>query len=165
MNRAFFKQWLERFNQLQVREQWLVGAGAVFVVVVLLWAAIWQPIMGGRAARATQLADARAIATRLETVAAQVQSRRGGPAARSSESVLAVVSRTSRNALAGKAPKNIQDEGAHVRVWLEDATFNDLVTWIADLQRTYGIRVARADIEKKPTPGVVDARLQLERGA
>jgi len=48
-----------------------------------------------------------------------------------------------------------------VRVWLEDAAFDDFVTWLGQLNSKQGIFPESVSLERK-SPGRVDARLTLQ---
>ena len=50
-----------------------------------------------------------------------------------------------------------------VRVSLEQASFDDLVTWLGSLQRNHGVSVADISIDRQPDSGRVNVRLTLKR--
>ncbi len=62
--------------------------------------------------------------------------------------------------------KRIEPEGQNsVRVWLEQAAFDDVIQWLQNLKRDYGIHTADIVIERQAAAGRVNARLTLEGGA
>ena len=86
----------------------------------------------------------------------------GGGAGRS---LLAVVDQTSKQSQLGSAVKRIQPDGQDlVRVSLEQASFDDLVLWLGDLQKAYGVSVVDAAIDRQSDAGRVNAHLTLKKG-
>lgn len=159
-----FRVW---WSRLAERERRVLGGGAAVLGLVLLYLLVWEPLAGAQRERERALADARALATLLETLAVEMQQNRGsaGPAAGAGQSLLAVVDQSRRASALTKPPSRLQPEGdTTVRIWLEDVPFDALLRWLNDLQSRYGVRVDNADIERESGPGLVNARLTLIRG-
>jgi general secretion pathway protein M len=157
----------ERFLALQPRERWMLGAGGVVLLITLVYLALVEPVLKAHASRTAALESARALATRLEQAAVQVQQARGsGQAGRAGRSVslMAAVDQSSKSSGLGKGPSRIQPEGdTEVRVWFEDVSFDAIVRWIAELQNRYGVSVQTLDVEPQSAPGRVNVRLSLAR--
>lgn len=157
----------ERFLALQMRERWIVGVGAVVLLFVVLYLAIWEPMTKAHQQRESSLASARSIAVKLEEAAAKLQASNGrNPAATAGRglSLMAAVDQASKQGSLGKEPTRIQPEGdREVRVWFEDVSFDAMVRWLADLQTRYGVAVQTLDVEPQSTPGKVNVRLSLVR--
>ena len=114
------------------RERVILGVGAVALVVVIAYLAIWEPVKVLHQRRVVALAEARALAVRLQELAASAQ----GPTALASgsqrQSLLSVVDQSGKSSGVGKPPSRIQPEGdATVRVWFEDVSFDAVVGWLA----------------------------------
>jgi len=96
---------------------------------------------------------------RARTGASQAVSRGG-------QSLLAVVDQTARGAKLGPALKRIEPRGQdEVRVRLEDAVFDDMVTWLGALQKRYGVLIDSVAIDRQSSPGRVTANLTLKDAA
>lgn len=163
----YFERARAWWSALADRERRILSGGAVVLGLILLYLAIWEPVTGARRARETELAQARALAVTLETLAAEAQRGRGarGPVAGTGQSLLAVVDQSRKASSLAKPPSRLQPEGdATVRIWLEDVPFDQLVRWLNELQTRYGVRVDNADIERESASGLVNARLTLMRG-
>ena len=157
----------ERFLALQPRERWILSAGAVVLLITLLYLVVWEPVVKSHRERVEALESSRLLAIRLEQAAAQVQGAGGqrGAAAGRGLSLMAAVDQASKQGTLGRSPTRIQPEGdREVRVWFEDVSFDALVRWMAELQGNYGVGVQTLDIEPQSTPGKVNARLSLVRG-
>lgn len=153
------------YQQLQPRERVIVLAGAAVLAVLVLYLAIWEPLVNAHHRNAEALDAARAVATRIEVAASLVQGRSGGNVNRSA-ALLSVVDQTSRAGTLGKAPTRVQPEGSgerEVKVWFEDVPFANCLRWLTDLQTHYGIQVSSTEIEQGSAPGLVNARFTLSR--
>ncbi len=59
--------------------------------------------------------------------------------------------------------RRIEAEGEGARLEIEDAGFPELVLWIEELERAHALRLITIEIERRPEPGLVGARLTLGR--
>lgn len=164
------KIYLERFRAwwsgLAERERQVLSAGTAVLALIVFYLAVWEPLAQSRGQRETALADARALAIRLEKLAVEVQRNRGsgGALAGAGQSLLAVVDQSGKASQLGKPPSRLQPEGDNtVRVWVEDVPFDAVLRWLNDLQTRYGVRVDNADIERQSGSGLVNVRLTLVR--
>jgi general secretion pathway protein M len=164
------KAYLERFRAwwggLAQRERQVLSAGAAALALIVVYLALWQPLAQARSGRETALAEARALAIRLEALALEVQRNRGagGTITGADQSLLAVVDQSGKASRLGKPPSRLQPEGDNtVRVWVEDVPFDAVLRWLNDLQTRYGVRVDNADIERESAAGLVNVRLTLVR--
>jgi general secretion pathway protein M len=160
----------ERFLALTPRERWMVASCVTVVVLTILYLAIWEPVADAHAQRLTRLGTERATAQQLEEAAALIGNRgnRTAPAATVGRdvSLLAAIDQSVKRSAIGKAPERLQPEGdREVRVWFTGVPFDAVITWLNDLQIRYGVTIQTLDVERQDTPGVVDARVSLTRGA
>jgi general secretion pathway protein M len=80
---------------------------------------------------------------------------------RSGESLVVVVDRTAREAGLGTALRDQSPSGnSGLRLRLEAAPFDTLVTWLANLQQQHGVGIEAATIDAAG-PGLVNATLSL----
>lgn len=145
------------WGQRSGRERLMLGALAVAAAAYLLVAVVAQPLL---AARGAALAD---IARHDAALARLVALPDTGTAPRPVDDrpVPAVVTAT---APAFDLPiRRIEPEGASARVEVEDAGFAEILMWIEALEREHGLRLVAIEMDRRPEPGVVSARLTLER--
>lgn len=57
-----------------------------------------------------------------------------------------------------------EQDGESLRVWVDNASFDDTSRWIEDLSRTKGIQVSQINIDRKNEPGRVDLRVTFTQG-
>ena len=87
-------------------------------------------------------------------------------AAAAGESLVVLVDRTAREAGLGSAIRDQSPDGDNgLRLRLEGASFDALVTWLASLQQQYGVSMDSATVDAAPAPGLVNASLTLAHGA
>ena len=162
--RAYLERFRAWYGGLAEREQHVLRAGAVALALILAYLLVWEPVGKLRHQRETALADARALATRIEKAAVARGAGGGAASAGAGQSLLAIVDQSRKASPLTKPPSRLQPEGDNtVRLWLEDVPFDQLVRWLNDLQVRYAVRVDNADIERESGPGLVNARLTLMR--
>jgi general secretion pathway protein M len=86
-------------------------------------------------------------------------------AARSSggESLVVLVDRTAREAGLGTSLRDQSPDGnSGLRLRIEGASFDTLVTWLASLQQQHGVSIEAANIDAA-APGLVNATLSLKQ--
>lgn len=152
-------------ERLAPRERRLVLGGGIVLGVLLLYLLIWEPLVQAHARRTAALDSARAVALRIESAAALVQSR-GAASGPQNGTLLAVVDQSSRAPTLGKAPSRLQPDGAgdtSVKVWFDDVPFDKLVRWLGELEMRHGVQIASAEFARGSAPGLVNAQLSLVR--
>lgn len=158
------RDWLEG---LEPRERLLVMAGAALLAMFLVFVLVWLPVRSGYSNLKTSVAEQRDTAAWMQRSAQQLAElkRSGGaaPTGLGGRSLLAVTDSTARAGGLGDALKRVEPEGRdNVRVWLDGASFDVLVKWLATLSSTHGILVDSATLERSETAGRVNARLTLQ---
>tara|TARA_R110001592_G_scaffold198448_2_gene446672 strand:+ start:2526 stop:3041 length:516 start_codon:yes stop_codon:yes gene_type:complete len=48
-----------------------------------------------------------------------------------------------------------------IKVWVDDAVFDKMMTWLVTMKRSLNVRVEQISVEKSDSPGLVSARLTL----
>jgi general secretion pathway protein M len=155
-----------QLDQLQPRERLLVLAGGGVLLVVILYLALWEPLVLAGKRRADALENARALAVRIESAASLVQGGSAQGAVDHNAALLTVVDQSSRGTTLGVPPTRVQPEGngdKAVKVWFENVPFDNAMRWLGELQSHYAIKVSSAEIEPGAAPGTVNARFTLSR--
>lgn len=155
------------FAGLAPRERVLVSLAAALTAVALVVIGGVRPLLASRTAAASQLADRQAVLADIEKVAARFgpqSAAAGAPAQPSGESLVVLVDRTTRaRGLAPYLKRNEPDGNTSIRLRFENAAFDDLAGWLAELQTSQGIGVVSASVDPGEAPGRVSANLQLSR--
>jgi general secretion pathway protein M len=153
-----------RYEQLQPRERVMVAGLIVVFGLLLPYLLLWKPFASARVAAEMRLQSQHQLALQLEH-AAGIAPRLTAQVAAPTGSLLTVVDQASKTGELGKPLSRLQPDGdTQVHAWVEDVDFDHLMQWLYGLQTRYGIRVDSLQIERQPTPGLVNARLTLVRG-
>lgn len=153
-----------QLDQRTPRERVLLIGGGAILLLLALYQGIWEPLVNAHESRRESLAEARALAVRIETAAQAAQSSQGS--INRQISILAAVDQSSREPTLGKAPSRVQPDGdgqSTVKVWFENVSFDNLLRWLGALQTRYAITVQSAEIEAGAAAGAVNVRLTLGR--
>lgn len=158
------RHWL---GGLSARERNLVYLASVLVAVGIVYFALVLPVTSAAAERAARVEQKMADLAWMRQVAPQVMAAAaaGGGAASSAESLVVLVDRTGRQAGLGSAIRDQSPSGEHgLRLRLEAASFDVLVTWLVVLQQQHGVSVDAATFDAGTAPGLVNASLTLVHG-
>jgi len=153
------------WNGLQPGERRTLAVGAIALVPLLLYALVWDPYTSSVERLRETVSEQRELLTWMEQAAGEVKQVRGsaGPAgSMAGRSLLAVTDSSAREAGLGEAVTRVEPDGeSAVRVWLEQAAFDDMIHWLDGLQQNYAVVVDGAVVERAGT-GRVDARVVLK---
>lgn len=156
-------RYIEWWQRLDVRERRILIIGGVIVAALLFYALVWAPLQRDLVRLRASVPQDRAKLQLMRVQAAQIaQLRARAPASnRVGGNVLTALEQTANTRGIRRSIVRLEPEGAGgARVLMDEADFNQLLVWLSDLQEQ-GIRVEQASLQKKPTPGMVSARLLL----
>ena len=149
------KAW---YAGLQEREQRVVGIGAAALALLLLVGGILLPLQSALSNAVRRTETKREDLAWMRANAAEIQSS-GGVLLGAGEPPVVVVDRVGREAGLGTALRGTQPSGAGVRVQLEAAPFDTLITWLASLDQRYGLAVESITVDRAARPGTVNANI------
>ena len=157
------KQWLEG---LETRERLLYAAGAIVAGLLLMFVLIWKPIHSGYQTLSSNVTEQRGTLLWMQQSAQKISQLKGsGGSAKGlgGRSLLAVTDSTARAGGLGPALKRVEPEGSNgVRVWLDGASFDELIKWLGTLSTSHGIDADSVTMERNDAAGRVNARLTLQ---
>ena len=152
------------YGRLAEREQRVVtyGALAAGILVVL---AVLIPLHSKLAATQKRVTTKQADLVWMQAVAPAVAAAGPLPATATSgpqESLVVMVDRTARESGLAQSLTGSQPSGdGGLRVQLEKAAFNSLVTWLARIDEQNGVQVESATVDAAGEPGTVNAAVVL----
>jgi general secretion pathway protein M len=152
------KNW---WQQLQLREQRLVGGMSVLIGFFILYALIWQPLNKSITDRKLKIEHQQVLLAWVQENTARYQkAMRSGGTNSQGASLSSIVNRTSgRNAI---NIARMQPQGDDLQVWIDEVEFNQLLNWLGQLSMQEGLQVKNIDLSKADQQGVVRVRrLQL----
>ncbi len=163
-------QWWSGLNQ---REQRLLIIGGAALLLTLIYLLVVEPLFKHMQSLESSVGDQSELLQWMQESEQQINVLRrnqgntsGRPAANRGGSLLALVDQTAKRSKLGEAIKRVEPEGSDgVRLWLEQASFDNILRWLAQIKQSQGVEVKRITIEQPDSPGIVNARISLTRGS
>jgi type II secretory pathway component PulM len=152
--------WLASLSE---RERLLVTWGALAAAVLLVLSLVVLPLYSAASSAEQRVARKRTDLAWMQSVAGEL--RAAGPAQASGQSLVLVVDQTARAAGLAASLRDTQPSGTGgIRVRLESAPFDVIVTWLGDLNRRNGLVVESATVDRTSRTGIVNASLIMRKG-
>jgi general secretion pathway protein M len=146
---------------LSVRERRLVYGAAALLSIALVYLVLVLPFTTMDRKLSARVQQKTADLAWMKQVAPQAVAAAGVTASNSGESLVVLVDRTAREAGLGAALRDQSPgEKGGLRLRVEGASFDVLVTWLASLQQQHGVGLDLAMIDAAG-PGLVNATLSL----
>jgi general secretion pathway protein M len=157
MNKLKYKI-LAWYAGLQDRERRMVTIGGVSVALLVLVVGILMPLQSAVSTAVKSNETKREDLAWMRVNAPEI--RAAGPLpADTGEAPVVLVDRVGREAGLASALRGTQPNGTGVRVQLEAAPFDTLVTWLATLDERYGFAIETITVDRAARPGVVNASI------
>ena len=159
----------EFWENLSASERRTVVIGAVALALILIYMVVWKPL-DSRVSQLDRTIDSQEqLLAWMQAAAVEAKKLQGSQSAdaRSTggQSLLALVDQTARQSKLGDALKRVEPRGQDsVRVRLEQASFDHMVTWLGELQSKYGIAVDSISVDRHQLAGRIDASVLLQGG-
>lgn len=157
------------FESLAERERIFVLTAAVFIVIATFWFGIWTPLDGGQKSVSARVEAWEISLAELRPLKSQIQASGSGQPmqAGQNQSLVVIVDNTLRQRGLYSALQRSQPtpDGNAIRVEFENAAFDDMMLWLGDVNRQYGLLVRSGNFSMTTgeNPGRVNSTLTLER--
>lgn len=152
---------MSHFHKLTEREQILVIISAVVVVIGAFYWLVWSPLNTSLETNRTVVANKKADLIWLKkntTKAIQLRKSVGAAKVFTGSLPQAVNQTASRVNI---AISRMQPQGDALKVWVDQAPFNDVLSWLQALE-SRGIKIIDLDLAESSAPGQIKIRsLQL----
>jgi len=148
------------------RQRPLLMVGLGLLGLLLIWLLLLAPLNASRAALDREIAAKEQELLWMRAAAAEVRQYQSAVAVGTGGgSPLAAIDSSARQLGLDQAMQRVEPVGGReVRVWLENAVFDDLLRWLVQLETGHGIQVAEIVVEPGRTAsGLVNSRLTLMR--
>ena len=147
------------FDSLQPRERWILIAGIVVAVGVVLWAGVLRPLR----AQSTALQAAVESKQRLLVDLGRVGASAARPSATQPEQTLVVVANSTAQAHGLRITSSRPNGPSGVEVTLQAVPFDVFVAWLMTLHGTYAVDVESAQLSTARQQGLVNGQVSLHR--
>ena len=160
------KSW---FESLAERERIFVLTAAVFVVIAAFWFGIWTPLDSGQKSVSARVDTWNLALAQLQPLKGQIQTSGASQPIQSNQdqSLIVIIDNTLRQRGLYSALQRSQPipAGNGIRIEFDGVAFDDLMLWLGDISRQYGLRVQTGNfsIRSGDSPGRVNSTLVLER--
>jgi general secretion pathway protein M len=155
------------WESLQPRERAIISGGSLALVIFLAFWLGFRPLFKHADDAKERVAEKSILLADLRAVAAELGNRRAtvSDLPRSNESLVVIVDRSTREIGLASALKRNEPLGASgIRVRFENASFNQVMSWLGLLNSQYGIEIESAAFESTSDIGKIQASLTLQRG-
>jgi general secretion pathway protein M len=156
------------YKTLQPREKMLVASVLGVAALAIVYLALFGPLANALHARQERVAEKRKDLVWMLSMqnAVRMAAASRGNQGINGESLVVMVNRTAQQAGIGSALVNQAPQGDNgIRVRLEGANFDAMVSWLGALEQQYGVRADTASVDRTDKIGIVNASLMLTRGA
>jgi general secretion pathway protein M len=157
------------FYSLVPRERLILTGGLLLLLILLGYVLVLEPLDAAirqkesiLGAQRGQMSDLRAIAAEYRSLG-DIEPKGGGGGARSA-SLLAIVDSSGAAQGMKDSIKRLSPEGKDkVRIHLQEASFDNLVRWLAQLSIDYQITTESTNVRRGDEVGKVSGDLMLQR--
>lgn len=147
---------------LKERERKAVLLGGVAVAALVLVAGILMPLHASVAKARDLVESQREDLAWMQQNAPELRAANGTFTGPSNESPIVLVDRTGREAGLSQSLRGTQPSGnSGVRVQLEAAPFDAVVSWLAALEQRHGVAIESITIDRAAKPGLVNVSVAL----
>lgn len=144
------------FHGLSTREKVLILTVLPLALLVAIWHFAWKPLTAARIKLKNEIATYQLVAD-TAALSDTVQAR-----PRPVDTTPIATRITDAAADAGLPLRRIEPEGNGMRISVDDVPFATVMLWLADLEAAHGVTVTATEINRRPEPGIVSARMLLE---
>ena len=153
------------YDGLAEREQRMVAGGSVVLAILLLVGGLLLPLHSAVSKAVARSEARRADLAWMRSNADEIRAGTLSLPRETSEAPVVLVDRVGRengleNAFRGSQPSA---GGRGVRVQLEAAQFDTMVSWLAALEEHYGLSIDTVTVERGARAGVVNATITLNQ--
>ncbi|TNF36927.1 MAG: type II secretion system protein M [Gammaproteobacteria bacterium] len=161
---APLERWLET---LQARERNLVYAGAIFLIISILYLAVWDPVFSALDAAKQENQSQRELLSWMKSASIEARALQSSGASLAdrfkNQSLSSLAERSALSSGTKAFIRKLESDKEGVKVQLEQADFDRVIFWLHDMQSKYDIFASSILVEPHKETGAVNVRLTLER--
>jgi general secretion pathway protein M len=146
------------WNRRTARERTLIGLLGFTLAIYLLATGVLRPLLEAHASAVASITGSEVALARLANTPIETEQR---PIQMADEPIATIL--TSTATVFGLTIRRIEVTGEGAELAIEDAEFEDVIRWIETLERDYGLRLSTLEMDRRPEPGLVSARLGVLR--
>jgi len=156
---SIYKSTATWYESLAERDQKVVKALCLIVVIALVYSWVWLPVSQGRESAISRYESELTFHKKMKENA-YLFSQGSTSTTQSDSSILTTVNTTAK--VKNIQLKRFEPEGdSGLRIWLDKVNFNSAVDWLELLESSRGIKVEQISIDKVES-GIVNIRAVLQ---
>jgi general secretion pathway protein M len=136
------------------RDQKIIKAISAFLVLCLIVLLFVQPFLAKQENYQAKLDKSLSTYELLASNAHKFQTQVSGQS--SDGPILAIVTQQAKRSNINL--KRFEPDGDGLRIWLEDAVFDDAIRWLEVLNQNHNIQIKQIDVDRGEASGLVDLR-------
>jgi general secretion pathway protein M len=136
------------------RDQKIIKAISAFLVLCLIVLLFVQPFLAKQEIYQAKLDKSLSTYELLASNAHKFQIQVSGQS--SDGPILAIVTQQAKRSNINL--KRFEPDGDGLRIWLEDAVFDDAIRWLEALNQNHNIQIKQIDVDRGEASGLVDLR-------
>ncbi|MCG8015431.1 MAG: type II secretion system protein M [Candidatus Thiodiazotropha sp. 'RUGA'] len=156
--------WLSKTPQ----EHLAMIVGGTAVLLLLIYLIVWRPFQQSLEQKALLVKSQESTLQWMKDNADLVKNMRSnqpGKGAASNEALLTLVDRTAKRVQLRQQIKRIKPQGDDsVQLWVEQASFDTLIRWLGQMTQEHALNIESLNIDRQDAPGLINARVVLQRG-
>ncbi|MBV2122714.1 MAG: type II secretion system protein M [Candidatus Thiodiazotropha sp. (ex Ctena orbiculata)] len=156
--------WLSKTPQ----EHLAMIVGGTAVLLLLIYLIVWRPFQQSLEQKALLVKSQESTLQWMKDNADLVKNMRSnqpGKGAASNEALLTLVDRTAKRGQLRQQIKRIKPQGDDsVQLWVEQASFDTLIRWLGQMTQEHALNIESLNIDRQDAPGLINARVVLQRG-
>jgi general secretion pathway protein M len=149
------------FDNLQPRERWILLAGIVVAIGVVLWAGVLRPLRAQSAVLQVAVDSKQRLLLDLGRLGTASTART--PGTQGADQTLVVVVDSTAQAHGLRITRSRPNGPSGVEVTLQAVPFDVLVAWLMTLHGTYAVDVESAQLSTARQQGLVNGQVSLHR--
>jgi len=152
------------FTSLNPREQKMVLAAALFVLLFLPYQFIYTPFQNSLTKMEKSAIKAKKNIVWMKNSSREIRGLRGtnNPTRKSRQSLLSLIETTTKQSKLNKNLSKVQPAGSTlVKVQLNEVSFDNLMLWLDKLVMIHGLSIQYFKIEKQKDNGIVNVRVDV----
>ena len=147
------------YSGLQERERRMVAIGGIAVAFLILVVGILMPLRSAVSTAVSRNETKRDDLQWMQENASEIRAAGNQLPADTGEVPVVLVDRVGRKAGLASALRGTQPSGTGVRVQLEGAPFDTMITWLGTLDERYGLAIESITVDRAARPGAVNANI------
>ena len=150
------------FDNLQPRERWILVAGGVVVLAIVLWAGVLRPLRTQSGTLAAAVESKQRLLLDLGRLEGAPSAHPAGTVQGGNQTLVVVVDSTAQ-AHGLRIVRSRPNGPSGVDVTLQAVPFDVLVAWLMTLHGAYAVDVEAASLSTARQQGLVNGQVSLHR--